>query len=158
MDLEEAVRLVELLQSGMLRCRTGIVEFPAERTGTVREIAARLGAEYADYIELLICDSPPNATILGIEPIREMDRLYRLAMQEGPQCVVVANFDFALSRLTPERISAIWQELYDRFPHRRRSLVFAMPQPARYCLPVGELAERWKREDRWASICDHQQN
>lgn len=153
MRLEEAATLVDLLRSGLLRTRTGILLLAPALLGQESEVAARLRVDAADYADVLLTGMPPGARTLGISAQREARRLDALAVRDqGADTLLVSNFDLALSRMAAGERERLWDELFVLFSHRQRALLLSVPEPARDLLPAAGRLQEWKRGGRLATV------
>lgn len=93
-----------------------------------------------DYVELMLGQINSETQFLNIDADSERNRLSGLA--ESPSkhaCILVMEFDVALSRISHDERVRLWNNLLVHFPHRNSALLIAMPQGATHLLPDPDL-------------------
>ena len=144
--------LVELLRSPTLRCRTGILLIPPDTLDKQPDMAARLGIDTVDYVQLLLAGLPEGTAFVNISDETEGQRLHDLSVdRKNADCLMVCNLDLALAKLDSTQRKAFWAGLFDRFPHRPCALILAMPSTARHLMPPDTEIAKWKESGRLAS-------
>ena len=114
-------RVLELLTHGDIRYRTGILELAPAWLGREREIAARLGIDFADLRERVLRQIKPGQRQLRIDWQRLIDReLGGLVENSFPMrgCVLVSNLDLIVSSLRAAERERFWSTLREAYRHR----------------------------------------
>jgi hypothetical protein len=116
-------------------------------------VAASLGIGAVDYVNELLRGCPRGAAMLPISAATEEQRLDQIANDAtGSDCVLVCNLDLALAKLTAKDREWLWANLRNRFSHRRRALVLAVPKSATNLLPQGDEMRGWECDGRVAQM------
>lgn len=151
--------LVELLRGRVLRCRTGILLLSKSLLDKQPDLAARLGIDTVDYAELLLAGLPEGTAFVNISDETEVHRLHDLAEdRDRGDCLMVCNLDLALAKLDSSQRRNFWADLLERFPHRSRALILAIPSAAGHLMPPDADLTKWKESGRLANavvVPDH---
>ncbi len=149
----DARELVLSLKRKELRCRTGVLSLATAALGSESEIAAALGVEYLDYGVRLKALVPADSKFVSVDLPRLVEDLDALAnAKTGETCVLVANFDLAVTRLKTDEARVLWQALLADFPHKTRALLFCVPDHAEgsFCFPDSKIRALWRESGRFA--------
>ena len=120
--------LVNSLRSHTLRTKTGILLIKPEQLGDEGHIALRLGIQLLDYTDYLLDRVPDGGTIVNLSLDTIVEDLDVISNRStGMDCVLLSNFDIAVTKLTSGERSQLWKGLMGQFPNRRKGLIFCMP-------------------------------
>jgi hypothetical protein len=143
--------VVQLLRSKTLRNSVGLWLIPLKLLGQERDQAALLSIGHIDIREYLLTSLPKDTRFSGLNGDRLIELLDEIcARKHGMDCLLIYHFDLLISRLAHADRQKLWEQLYDGFPHRRRSLLITMPDQAANLLPPIEILQVWQQENRLA--------
>jgi hypothetical protein len=149
----DARRLVSLLRSRELRCRTGIILLSRELIGQEPDFAARLGIDSVDYAELLRRAFSYGTSYVDISSSTERSRLDEVTSDPGSSdCVLIYNVDLAFAKLDVTARQDLWDAVWERLPNRRVALVIAVPKTAGNLLPGAGTLQTWKSSGRVSGL------
>lgn len=144
-----AIDIVHTLRHGGLRVRTAIWLLPNTKLPHLPDEAARLGIGLADVRQPILNTIAPGQRFLSLgvrEIIAALDDLCQ--DNQANDCLLVANHDLLVARLSCSERVDLWDILYRGFPYRSRALLLAMPQSAEVLLPAAHLLNQWRKEGR----------
>ena len=141
--------LVDLLTSSQLRVSTGLWLLSLEYIGNEEDEAHRLGIEPIDIRTRLLQSLPEGTKFSGLTP----DSIFSLINKESQESgdwpgVMIYNLDLLISRLTSTDQAIIWQDLFTALPHRRRGVLFTIPETAENLFPSKEIINELTKEHR----------
>jgi hypothetical protein len=141
--------LFELLCRGASRTRVGLWRVPLSKIGKEAEIAVNLGAQAVDISRYYYEHLQKGAEVVHLSAPKVISTLDSIASSIGSSnCVLIYNLDLLLSPLKVEELQQIWQDLFNRFPNRRRAIILIIPETAHHLLPSESLLEKWQNESR----------
>lgn len=147
-----AIDVIETLNSNKLRIRTALWLLPAGELPNLADKAARLGISLADARQPILNALLPEQHFLHLNPNELVDALDSLCSGNSlTNCLLIANWDLLIAKLSPTDRKEMWDILYQRLPHRPRALLFAMPKEADELLPRPGQLQKWKQDGRLVS-------
>lgn len=139
--------LIQSLRYSGLRVRTALWLLPAADLSHLPDKAARLGVDLADVRQPLLKNVAPQQRFLGLGVRECVEALDTLCQDiQATDCIVVANFDLLVARLSYQGRKELWQMVFNGFPYRPRALLLAMPSGAAALLP--DELESWRKDKR----------
>lgn len=141
--------IIETLRYGGLRVRTALWLLPPDQLTRLPDSAARLGIHLVDMRQPLLDTIVPGQRFLSLrlqEFINALDTLCNDS--QASDCLLVANCDLIIAKLTYSERKDLWETLYSGFPYRSRALLIAMPASATTLLPNEEQLDRWRKDGR----------
>lgn len=126
--MTEPKELVRMLRTGAWRCRTGILLLPADALGKEATIAAKLDVQHMDFVAYLIEHAPAGSKYVNLtleDLFRFLDDIANSA--SGMDCVLISDIDVAAVKLTSVERTELWHRLLSDFPHRRKAVLFGVP-------------------------------
>jgi hypothetical protein len=145
--------MIGALRNQSLRSRTGVLALSGMALGTEGQIAAVLGVELLDYRDVALSHVLQGSQYLNLTLSRVFDDLDELSNStRGESCVLLANFDIAVTKLRSGERTDLWRRLFSDFPHRKRALVLCVPEHSDGRLIFQDSAVRhmWQESDRYA--------
>lgn len=146
------IEVIETLNSNQLRVRTALWLLPISQLADLADKAARLGISLADARQPILDTLRPEQRFLPIGPTELVEALESLCAGHSPtNCLLIANWDLLIAKLSPADRKEMWDILYQGFPHRRRALLFVMPKEAEGLLPRPDHLQKWAQDGRLVS-------
>lgn len=153
--MDEAAALITLMRNGGLRCRTGILRLGIKRLGTEKTIAASLGVELVNFVDLVLPTVPPKANFLALTLDKIVQCLNEVSDRlTGLDCAIISNFDLGLAKLTLSDRAAFWRWFFQDLPHKQKAIIVCLPDtdaPHSF-LPEDEIRREWQGSGRIAHI------
>jgi hypothetical protein len=149
--MNNARNLIILLRHGGLRSRIGALLLPQGALGREENLAAHLDVHYINFATNLLDALPADAAYLTLTTDKLLGRLDLLANTRTERdCLLLANFDLPLSRVTHESRMLLWNRLLLDFPYKRNALILSLPAilPHSALLPEGGLKQEWVTSKR----------
>ena len=151
MELKPPLEVVALLQSRVLRSRTGLWLIPKSYLGHEADESVRLGLEAVDLRKYWLDTLPEGTRFIGVTPDKLLERLDEVAESPGSKdCALIYNIDLLLANIKLSGRKTVWEGLYNGMPHRSRGLLIAMPIMAIDLLPSLDDLYHWRQENRIA--------
>lgn len=145
----ELHKLVAYLRQGTPRTRVGLWRSPLSWIGKETDIAISLGVQALDVGAFYSDNLQPGADFARLSSANIIETLDKVASAPGQSnCVLVYNLDLLLAGVPIEHRQQVWQDLFNKFPHRLRAVVIMLPETALQLLPTEQLLEKWKNENR----------
>jgi len=153
MDSRTLREVLQLLQSPILRVRTGIWMMPNEYLGHEADEAVRLNIDAIDLRQVWLDTLPKGTHFIGLTPEKLIGILDHVIEQSGNKdCLLVYNIDLFLAHLKQVERNLVWESLFNALPHRTRGLLIVLPQTAQDLLPATPQLIQWEKEERLAGI------
>jgi len=150
-DLWNVVR--QLRQTSLL-VRTAVALVPVDKLARGPDIAVQLGIDCIDYVTWKLGRLKPGQRFIGLDRDQILLDLETIANQDAPTgCILLANADIPLARLSPNERDAVWMFLFDSFKRRRNALILVLPREAFHLFPMTQRS-RWRQAGRVADISD----
>jgi hypothetical protein len=144
--------VIHTLRHGGLRVRTALYLLPPEQLARLPDRAARLGIQLVDVRQPLLSAIVSDQRFLQLSLRDFIEALDALCQNSrANDCLLVANCDLILARLSPQDRREAWETLFRGFPYRSRALLLAMPDGADLLLPGEQELAHWRQEGRLAS-------
>lgn len=141
--------LVAYLRQGTPRTRVGLWRAPLSWVGKEADVAISLHVQAVDVADFYLSQLPKGADFARLSPAKIVETLDTVASSLGSSnCVLVYNLDLLLAGISSEDRQQVWQDLFNRFPHRLRALVIMLAETAVQLLPTEQLLEKWENESR----------
>lgn len=147
MAIADIEKLIEHLRFTS-RTRVGLWRVPLNSLGHEAEIAVQLGIQAQDIGAYLRTKVQTGAEFVRLSPQKIWDRLDEITSMPGKDCVLIYNLDLLLAGIKSEERQALWQDLFNGFPNRKRILLLTVPEKAAHLLPSDALLERWQKDSR----------
>lgn len=141
--------VIQTLRYGGLRVRTALWVLPPEQLPRLPDSAARLGIHLVDIRQPLLNTVAPGQRFLRLglrEFIGALDKLCN--DNHASDCLLVANSDLIIAKLTNSERKDLWETLFRGFPYRPRALLIVMPANAISLLPTVEQLDKWRKDGR----------
>ncbi len=147
--------VVHQLRQTSLLVRTAVALVPVDELARGPDIAAQHGIDYVDYLMWKLERIKPEQRFIGLDRDQVLLDLESIANQDAPTgCILLANADIPLARLSPHERDAVWMFLFDSFKRRRNALILVLPRDAFHLFPMTQRG-RWQQAGRVADISDN---
>jgi hypothetical protein len=140
--------LVDILKSGQLRIRTGLLLLSKEYQDSEAEIAVHLGIGHQNICSNILAQTPINKKLLGINRNYILENLDALIKDESipGRCIFISGTDLLLAAISHEEVMHFWDFVRDNF-RRDRGVLLSFPKDARILLPLNEIS-KWNEIER----------
>jgi len=140
--------LVEVLRSGELRIRTGVLMHSNTNTCFESELAVNLGVGYQNICSRILDQIPPTSNLLALNRNSIFNALDSVIDDEKIQgrCVLVSGIDLLLAAISSEELLHFWDFFRDNY-RRKRGVIISFPKAAINLLSIDEI-KRWNDINR----------
>jgi hypothetical protein len=154
-DARNSRPLLDQLKQRRFRSAVALLLYDPDCTINWTDVALNNSLGLSDYVALMLSQVNPATRYLNIDAGTEHDRLSHLAETlKTHSCILVTNFDIALTRLSFDERTRLWHNLLHHFPYRETALLIAMPQSASEVLPDLDALHWWAIAGKILSLTD----